>query len=165
VAFVGVVFEDTETNARNFLRRYPASYPQLFSPVSTMAIDYAVTGVPETYFLNEKGKIIGKYPAPILSAAQFDFLLLDSRMKDTLQQNPKPEEAWLKELLLSPSGLEDAWLKDVFLQHPGLKEFWLLNVLHRNPKLKDTLLKDAQVKEALRNNPNLHTLLQQGAPP
>jgi cytochrome c biogenesis protein CcmG/thiol:disulfide interchange protein DsbE len=165
VAFVGVVFEDSETNARNFLRRHPASYPQLFSPVSTMAIDYAVTGVPETYFLNEQGRIIGKYPAPILSAAQFDFLLLDSRMRDNLQQNPKPEDVWLKELLLNPSGLEDAWLKEVLHQNPGLKEFWLLNVLHRNPKLKDALLKDAQMKEALSKNPNLRMLFQQGDAP
>jgi len=165
VAFVGVVFEDTENNARNFLRRYPASYPQLFSPVSTMAIDYAVTGVPETYFLNEEGRIIGKYPAPILSTAQFDFLLLDSRMKDMLLQNPKPEELWLKEVLLNPLGLEDAWLKDVLSQNPGLKEFWLFNVLHKNPPLKEALLKDAQVQEALSQNPHLKTLFSQGASP
>jgi len=77
VAFVGVVFEDSEVNARNFLRKFPSSYPQLFSPVSTMAIDYAVTGVPETYFINAQGVIVGKIPAPIFSTAQFDALLLE----------------------------------------------------------------------------------------
>jgi len=158
VAFVGVVFEDTEANARSFLRRHPASYPQLFSPVSTMAIDYAVTGVPETYFLNEEGSIVGKYPAPILSAAQFDFLLVDFRIKDTLRKTPKPEEVWLRELLLSPSGLEDVWLREVFLQNPGLKEFWLLNALHANPKLKEALLKDTQTAQALHQNPHFKTL-------
>jgi cytochrome c biogenesis protein CcmG/thiol:disulfide interchange protein DsbE len=75
VAFLGVVFEDSEANARRFLQRFPASYPQLFSPVSTMAIDYAVTGVPETYFIDKEGNIAGKYAAPILELRQFDFLL------------------------------------------------------------------------------------------
>ncbi|MCL2179345.1 MAG: TlpA family protein disulfide reductase [Cystobacterineae bacterium] len=75
VAFLGVVFEDSEAKAKNFLKKYPSSYAQLFSPVSTMAIDYAVTGVPETYFIDAQGNIAGKYAAPILNTRHFDALL------------------------------------------------------------------------------------------
>jgi len=159
VTFVGVVFEDSEANARNFLRRHPASYAQLFSPVSTMAIDYAVTGVPETYFLDEEGRILGKYAAPILTPAQFDFLLLDFRIQHLLRLNPQPEEAWFKTWLTNPAALEDAWLKNTFLHNPGLREFWLLNALHKKPRLKEALLQDAQAK------PALETLLRQGVSP
>jgi len=90
VAFVGVVFEDSEAKARGFLRKYPASYPQLFSPVSTMAIDYAVTGVPETYFINPQGVIVGKYPAPILNTQHLDALILQFFMPQNKPPMPPP---------------------------------------------------------------------------
>jgi|GEM_PF-371583 len=214
VAFVGVVFEDSEANARNFLRRHPASYPQLFSPVSTMAIDYAVTGVPETYFLDEQGKIIGRYASPIPTPEYFDFLLLDFRMQSLANQNPQLKDALLKEALQNPSALSDSWLKEALLAdsrlgflllyfrfeaslrenpkhrplmlknvllnpsalkdsvlgelllgHPELKDNLLHNAFLQYPNLKATLLKDAQVKEALSQNPRFKTLFLQGASP
>ncbi|WP_223645206.1 redoxin domain-containing protein [Corallococcus sp. EGB] len=63
--FMGVVFEDTEPNARDFLRRMGASFPQLMDERSRMAVDYGVAGVPETYFIDAKGIIRGKHVGPI----------------------------------------------------------------------------------------------------
>jgi cytochrome c biogenesis protein CcmG/thiol:disulfide interchange protein DsbE len=63
--FLGVVFEDTEDNARRFLQRHGASFPQLVDPRSRMAVDYGVAGVPETYFIDPKGIIRGKHVGPI----------------------------------------------------------------------------------------------------
>ncbi|MCL2011550.1 MAG: TlpA family protein disulfide reductase [Cystobacterineae bacterium] len=94
VAFLGVVFEDSEAKARNFLRQFPASYPQLFSPISTMAIDYAVTGVPETYFIDKQGTIVAKHAAPIWELRQFDVLLQQAFSKEELRQEaPTPPPA------------------------------------------------------------------------
>jgi len=63
--FLGVVFEDTEDNARQFLSQMGASFPQLADPRSRMAVDYGVAGVPETYFIDRQGIIRGKHVGPI----------------------------------------------------------------------------------------------------
>ena len=65
VVFLGIVFEDTEANTRRFLAEKGWTFTQLFDPKSTVAVDYAVSGVPETYFINREGVIVGKYAAPI----------------------------------------------------------------------------------------------------
>lgn len=65
VQFYGVIYEDTEENAKEFLARHGSGFPQLVDPKSSMAVDYAVTGVPETYFIDRDGIIRGKYAAPI----------------------------------------------------------------------------------------------------
>ncbi len=65
VQFLGAVFEDTEENARAFIRQYGSPYPQLVDPLSRTAVDYGVAGVPETYFIDAAGVIRGKYALPI----------------------------------------------------------------------------------------------------
>ena len=65
VVFLGIVFEDTEANTKRFLAEKGWTFTQLFDPKSTIAVDYAVSGVPETYFINRQGIIVGKYAAPI----------------------------------------------------------------------------------------------------
>ncbi len=70
--FIGIVFEDTEQNTRRFLEQTGAAYPQVYDPKSTVAVDYAVSGVPETYFINRQGIIVKKYIYPFGSPAEFD---------------------------------------------------------------------------------------------
>lgn len=70
--FVGIVFEDTEDNTKRFLREMGQTYPQLFDPKSTVAVDYGVSGVPETYFINKEGIIVTKYAAPFVDPRDFD---------------------------------------------------------------------------------------------
>jgi cytochrome c biogenesis protein CcmG, thiol:disulfide interchange protein DsbE len=65
VSFFGVVHGDTEENARGFLSRYPASYPQLLDPSSGTSVDYGIAGVPETYFIDKSGVIRHKHIGPI----------------------------------------------------------------------------------------------------
>jgi cytochrome c biogenesis protein CcmG, thiol:disulfide interchange protein DsbE len=63
--FLGLIFEDTEDNARQFLSQMGASFPQLVDPNSSTAVEYAVAGVPETYFIDANGTIRGKHVGPI----------------------------------------------------------------------------------------------------
>jgi cytochrome c biogenesis protein CcmG/thiol:disulfide interchange protein DsbE len=63
--FMGIVFEDTEDNARQFLQEMGASFPQLVDPKSRISVDYGVSGVPETYFIDANGIIMGKHVGPI----------------------------------------------------------------------------------------------------
>lgn len=65
VQFLGVVFEDTPENAREYLRAHGGSFPQLLDPHSRMSVDYGITGAPETYFVDSNGIIRDKFVGPI----------------------------------------------------------------------------------------------------
>ena len=65
VHFIGMVFEDTEPEAKAFLAAHGGSFPQLFDPDSRVAVDYGAAGVPETYFISAEGMIVDKHVGPI----------------------------------------------------------------------------------------------------
>lgn len=67
VHFIGMAFEDTEAEAKAFLARHGASFPQLFDPDSRVSVDYGIAGVPETYFITADGTIADKHVGPISS--------------------------------------------------------------------------------------------------
>ncbi|MCK8503754.1 MULTISPECIES: TlpA family protein disulfide reductase [Myxococcus] len=85
--FLGVVFEDSEDNARAFLRRQGYSFPQLIDPRSRMAVSYGVAGVPETYFIDPAGTIRGKHVGPI------DPESLTRRIRELTTASPSAAEA------------------------------------------------------------------------
>lgn len=64
VAFVGIVFQDSAGNARDYLIEMGdvavGSYPNLLDPGSRTAIDYGVYGVPETFFVDRRGTVVAK---------------------------------------------------------------------------------------------------------
>lgn len=72
VAFVGIVFEDTEANTRRYLEETGTPYIHLYDPKSTIAVDFGVSGVPETYFINREGIIVKKVIAPFNTPEEFD---------------------------------------------------------------------------------------------
>jgi len=72
VAFIGIVFEDTEANTRRYLQETGTPYIHLYDPKSTVAVDYGVSGVPETYFINRQGIIVKKSISPFGSPQEFD---------------------------------------------------------------------------------------------
>jgi len=65
VAFYGVLFSDDPDNAERFLKREGHAFPVLYDPAQRVAIDYGVTGVPETFFINAEGQIIRKVSGPV----------------------------------------------------------------------------------------------------
>lgn len=71
--FLGIVFEDNEQNTKRFLAENGWSFAQLFDPKSTVAVDYGVSGVPETYFLNRDHVIVKKVAAPFTDPRQFAY--------------------------------------------------------------------------------------------
>lgn len=65
VAFLGLVYEDDESNVRRFVARFGEAYPSLDDPGNRTAIAYGVQGVPETFFIDREGTIVAKYAAPL----------------------------------------------------------------------------------------------------
>ena len=65
VEMIGVVYEDTEANVKEFLRKKPSTYVQTLDLKGTAAVDFGLAGVPETYFIDDKGQIRYKHVGPI----------------------------------------------------------------------------------------------------
>ncbi|MBX6723996.1 MAG: TlpA family protein disulfide reductase, partial [Dactylosporangium sp.] len=56
VAFVGVNVWDNEQQARAFLEEFGISYPNGTDVRGSAAIEYGLTGLPETFFLDRQGR-------------------------------------------------------------------------------------------------------------
>ena len=52
---LGVVYQDSAENARDFMRRYGQTYRGLLDADGRTAIDYGVFGIPETFFIDADG--------------------------------------------------------------------------------------------------------------
>jgi cytochrome c biogenesis protein CcmG, thiol:disulfide interchange protein DsbE len=75
VTIVGVLFQDTAADAEGFLARYgDAGYEQLVDDSGAVAIDFGVTGPPETYFVDADGIVRAKQFGPLSDALMADHL-------------------------------------------------------------------------------------------
>ena len=68
VAFVGIAVNDQEAPARAFIERYGKSYMLAADVDGSVAIDYGLFGVPETFFIDGDGRILSKHIGPVTSA-------------------------------------------------------------------------------------------------
>lgn len=72
VRMVGVVYQDQPTQAMGFLDELGwggDNYDYLLDPGSRAAVEFGVFGVPETYFVDAEGIIVGKIQGEVTSAA------------------------------------------------------------------------------------------------
>ncbi len=60
VVFIGIDFEDRQSDGLSFLQTYGITYPNAIDASGSVAINYGVTGVPETVFIDRRGVIVGK---------------------------------------------------------------------------------------------------------
>jgi len=60
IVFLGIDFSDTQNNGLSFLRQYGITYPNVSDTNGAVAINYGVTGVPETFFIDRQGVIVQK---------------------------------------------------------------------------------------------------------
>jgi len=68
VVVVGIVYQDTEENAKAFVKRFGKTYPIGLDLKSRIAIEYGVYGVPETFFIDREGKITHKHVGELSDA-------------------------------------------------------------------------------------------------
>lgn len=75
LAVVGVLYNDRPADAEAFLDRYgDAGYPHLIDPDGRLAIDFGVTGPPETFFVDADGIVRDKQFGPLTDALMADRL-------------------------------------------------------------------------------------------
>jgi len=69
VVVVGVNIWDNEAAARAYIKEFGLTFPNGPDPAGSVAVDYGVTGIPETYLISPDGTIRRKWNGPLTEAA------------------------------------------------------------------------------------------------
>lgn len=70
VLFLGLDQQDVEEDARAFMKAFAVSYPNVRDPGDDVARSYGATGLPETFFVDARGRIVGHVIGAIVSDQQ-----------------------------------------------------------------------------------------------
>ena len=62
VVFIGIDFQDTKSDGLSFLKKYGVNYLNVSDVSGSTAINYGVTGTPETIFINRQGVVVSRVP-------------------------------------------------------------------------------------------------------
>jgi cytochrome c biogenesis protein CcmG/thiol:disulfide interchange protein DsbE len=65
VVYIGIALQDTDENARAFLKEFDVSYPNGRDESGKIAVDYGVWGIPESFFIDPEGRITYKHTGGI----------------------------------------------------------------------------------------------------
>ena len=68
VVYIGVALQDTEENARAFLKEFDITYPNGRDESGRISVDYGVWGIPESFFIDSQGRITYKHTGGIRAA-------------------------------------------------------------------------------------------------
>ena len=61
VVFVGVDYHDVTSDARTFMSHHGITYPIVQDGSGSIGDRYGLTGVPETYFVDRQGRLVGTH--------------------------------------------------------------------------------------------------------
>jgi cytochrome c biogenesis protein CcmG/thiol:disulfide interchange protein DsbE len=61
VVFVGIDWHDVKSDARRFLDHHGVTYPTVLDGSGSITDRYGVVGVPETYFIDRRGRLVGEH--------------------------------------------------------------------------------------------------------
>ena len=70
VVFLGIDYVDTEPEARGYLSKYAITYPNGPDLATRISPLFRITGVPETYFIDQSGKLVYAQVSPFETQAQ-----------------------------------------------------------------------------------------------
>ncbi len=79
VAFIGVDIQDTEEAAQAYIQEFGITYPNGLDIDGRITIDYGVSGIPVTFFINREGVIISRWVGAVNEA------LLVARIEELLE--------------------------------------------------------------------------------
>jgi len=68
VRFMGIAYKDADSKARAFLEEFGATYPSAVDPGNRTARAYGVTGVPETFVVDQQGQLVKHFIGPVTQA-------------------------------------------------------------------------------------------------
>ncbi|HEU5441968.1 MAG TPA: redoxin domain-containing protein [Ktedonobacterales bacterium] len=65
VQFIGIAYNDIADNGTAYLKQYGVTYPAGPASSDSVAVDYSVTGAPETVFIGRNGVVVNKIIGPL----------------------------------------------------------------------------------------------------
>jgi len=65
VQFYGIAYKDAASPAQAFLAEFGVTYPSAIDPGSRIARAYGITGVPETFVIDQPGQLVRHFPGPV----------------------------------------------------------------------------------------------------
>ena len=71
VVFLGLDIQDLRGDARGFLAKFGATYPSVRDSGRDVANSYGATGIPETFFIDRRGRVVA-HVIGVVSSAQLD---------------------------------------------------------------------------------------------
>jgi len=78
VVLVGIDVWDKRADAEQFAARYEVNYP-VAQDDGSLAVDYGLTGVPETFVIDANGKVVARLPGPVTSLQQLHDMVAAAR--------------------------------------------------------------------------------------
>ena len=75
VVFLGVDYVDTEPEALDYLKKFGISYPNGPDLQTRISQIFRISGVPETYIVDQNGKLVASQIGPFTSEAQIHALI------------------------------------------------------------------------------------------
>ena len=72
VVFVGIDVKDFRGDARAFVRKFGVTYPNVYDGKGSTVGRYGVTGFPETYFIDARGRVVYRIAGPVDEASELD---------------------------------------------------------------------------------------------
>jgi cytochrome c biogenesis protein CcmG/thiol:disulfide interchange protein DsbE len=69
VVVLGVDIQDTAEAAKKFIGDFALTFPNALDPAGKVSVDYGVYGVPETFFIDGKGRIRAKHVGAVTDQA------------------------------------------------------------------------------------------------
>jgi cytochrome c biogenesis protein CcmG/thiol:disulfide interchange protein DsbE len=70
VVVLGVDGQDFSSDAKRFIRKHEITYPNVHDGPGNVGTKYGVTGFPETYFVDRRGRLVGDRVVGEVSAAK-----------------------------------------------------------------------------------------------
>jgi peroxiredoxin len=61
VVFVGIDYNDLRSDGMKFVRAHDTTFPTVSAGSGKVGDDYGLTGVPETYFVDARGRLVGSH--------------------------------------------------------------------------------------------------------
>jgi cytochrome c biogenesis protein CcmG/thiol:disulfide interchange protein DsbE len=61
VVFLGIDYFDFTKDARRFVDKHGVTYPIVRDPNGSIATKYGITGTPETFFVDRRGRLVGAH--------------------------------------------------------------------------------------------------------
>lgn len=72
LAVIGINHDDLRGDARAFVRKHGATYPNVVDRDRQAVSDYGLAGVPETFFVDREGRIVGRIRGAVDSDVNSD---------------------------------------------------------------------------------------------